>query len=204
MAQPDLSRLIISNLADLDAAAQHVNNELQLAVAEALDELAKTFLRNKAWAGLADWNDDAIWLAPNDWRKQGDHTGDDFLCQFNLAESRGRGDAKDIFWLTQLLGIGDRILVLRWERNDVARRRWKNMVGQQQTIIGNLRARNFVYEESEGSFYLPVRIDQSELAQAVGNESPELALAPFMEALEACFEAKSDFDNLLAATTGAD
>ena len=204
MAQPELSRLIVTNLADLDTAAQYVTNELERAVAEALDQLAVTFLRNKGWAGVGKWVNEAIWLAPEDWRKQGDHTGDDYLCHFNLEESRGKGDAKDTFWLTQLLGIGDRTLGLRWVRNDVGKRRWRNMVCQQQAIIATLRARGFIYEESEGLFFLPVRINQSELAQAVGDESPELALAPFTETLEVCFNAKFDFDALLAATAGVD
>jgi hypothetical protein len=204
MAQPELDRLIVSNLADLDAAAQHVDNVIQPAIAEALNRILETFLHKGEWVGLADWPDEGIWLASEDWRKPGDHTGDDYLCQFCLEVSLGRGDEKDKFWLTQLLGIGDRTLGLRWTRNDVGKRAWRRVVGQQQQIIAKLRARGFDYQEAEGSFFLPVRVDQSALTQAVGDESPELALAPFTDALQACTNAKPDFDALLKATAGID
>ena len=204
MAQPELDRLIIRNLADLDAAAQYVNNVIQPAIAEALDQILETFLCKGEWSGLANWSDEGIWLASKDWRKQGDHIGDDYQCQFCLEASLGKGDEKDEFWLTQLLGIGDRTLGLRWTRNDVAKRAWRRVVGQQQQIIAKLRARGFDYQEAEGSFFLPVRVDQSALTQAVGDESPELALAPFSDALQACINAKSDFDALLQATAGID
>lgn len=204
MSQPELDRLILKNLADLDAAAQHVTNELQSAVARAMDQIVEKFLRDREWAGLADWSEKGIWLASEDWRKQGDHTGDDYQCQFVLDESLGQGEAKDTFWLTQLLSIGDRALGLRWSRNDVKRNQWRNLVGQQQAIIAKLRALGFDYEEREGSFFLPVRVDQSALAQAAGDESLDLALTPLSDGLQVCINAKPDFDALLAATTVID
>jgi hypothetical protein len=205
MAQPELDRLMVSNLADLDAAAQHIKNELQPAIAEELDQILETFLHKEGWAGKAEFaKEDEIWLASEEWRKQGDHTGDDYKCQFTVEVSLGKGEEKDEFWLTQLLGIGDRTLGLRWTRNDVGRRQWRKVVGQQQEIVARLRALGFDYQEAEGSFFLPVRVDQSALAQAVGDESPELALAPFTNALQVCINAKADFDALLAATEGVD
>jgi hypothetical protein len=204
MAQPELDRLILNNLADLDAASQHISNELEPAVAKAIDQIVETFLREGEWAGLADWLVKGIWLASEDWRKQGDHTGDDYQCQFTLETNLGQGEAKDSFWLTQLLGVGDRTLGLRWTRNDVRIRQWRTVVGQQQTIIARLRASGFDYQEREGSFFLPVRVDQSALAQAAGDESLEFALSPFSDALQDCINAKPDFDALLAATARID
>jgi hypothetical protein len=204
MAQPELDRLIVNNLADLDAAAQHVENEVQRAVASAMDQILETLLGKGGWAGMAKYFDKGFWLASDEWRKQGDHTGDDYQCQFTLEVSLGRGVEKDIFWLTQLLGIGDRTLGMRWTRNDVGKVKWRKEVGKQQEIIAKLRSRGFDYQETEGSFFLQVLIAQSALAQAVGEESPELALAPFADALQTCIDAKPDFDALLAATAGVD
>ncbi len=82
--------------------------------------------------------------------------------------------------------------------------RWRNAVRQQQAIIAKLRTHGFAFQEREGSFFLPVRVDQSVLAQAVAEESPELALTPFTDALQVCLDAKPVFDALLAATTGMD
>jgi hypothetical protein len=200
MAQPELDRLIINNLADLDAAAKHVNDELQPSVSAALDQILETFINQVEWAGAADWSKKLDWLAHNDWRKMGDQIGNDFKCRFVLVEQTAKTAGYDHFWLTMLLGIGCQCAGLRWTRNDVMNLKdWKLALGQQQAAIANLRARGFEYEQAKGSFFLPVRIDQSTLAQAVADESPGLALTPFVDALQICIDAKSDFDTLLAA-----
>jgi hypothetical protein len=197
MAQPELDRLIINNLADLDAAAKHVQNELEPAIDAALDSVLEPLIRKAGWAGAADRNK-KTWLVHDDWRKQGDHVGSDFECQFDYAE-RSKSEAEyDFFWLTKLLGIGFQNVGLRWKRNDVKnKKQWKSAVGQQPAIIAQLRARGFEYEQAEASFFLPVRIDQRELAQAVADESPGLALTPFNDALKTCVDAKPHFDALL-------
>jgi hypothetical protein len=207
MAQPELDRLLINNIADLDAAAQHIINELMPDVGKALDELADAFMRKSGWAGKADWSNEGLWLAPEDWRKQGiskrKADSDDFIAYFGFA-NRGEEEPKEVYWLTQILGIGDRDLGLRWCRNDVKTKQWRKAVGQQTSVIEPLRARGFEYQESEGSFFLPIHVDQAALAQAVGDESPELALAPFTNVLQSCADAKPDFDALLAATKEMD
>jgi hypothetical protein len=75
MAQPELDRLIISNLADLDAAVQYVNDELAPPVAETMDKIVAHFLRDTGWAGVAKWIDKGVWFAPEDWRRQGNSHG---------------------------------------------------------------------------------------------------------------------------------
>jgi hypothetical protein len=204
MAQPELDRLILKNLADLDVAAWHVCTELQPAVATAMDEIAKKFVREGEWAGLADWDGKGIWFAAEDWRKPGEHTSDNYKCQFTLGQSFGQGESKDMYWLTQMLGIGDRALGLRWNRNDVKKKQWKSLVIQQQAILEKIRACGFEYQAAEGSFFLSFRVDQNALAQAAGDESLELALIPFTNALQICVNAKLHFDALLAATAAID
>ena len=57
MAQPELDRLIVTNLSDLEAAAIHIAEELQPSVAEVMDGLLETFFLKGGWAGLANWSD---------------------------------------------------------------------------------------------------------------------------------------------------
>jgi hypothetical protein len=204
MAQPELDRLIINNLADLDAAAKYVEDKLVPSVDSALGKLLEVFIREAKWAGEPN-NVKSTWMAPEDWRKRVDHVGNDFECHFVIDLRSKTGAEYDRFWLTQLLGIGFQNLGLRWKRNDVMnKKRWKIAVGQQQDIIARLQARRFEYEQADASFFLPVRVDQGALAQAVADESPELALAPYNDALQTCVDAKPDFDALLAATKRLD
>jgi hypothetical protein len=183
-----------------------------------MDQLLEAFLLHEGWIGSVKWSDveTPVWVAPDDWLKQGIltspkeaartrrkptvPTGDNYKSQFNMVTSPGKGNSKDFFWLTQLLGIGDHELGLHWVRNGVGARPWRKAVGQQSKIIARLRAHGFEYLEDDGSFFLPVRVDQSTLAHAVSDESPKLALAPLSDALQACVKAKPDLDALLDVT----
>jgi hypothetical protein len=204
MVQPELSRLIINNLADLDVTMTHVIEELEPAVNTAMDEILKTFVSKVEWAGAADSRKNVGWLAPRDWRKPGGLTGDDFESRFLIDVGSAKAGGVDRFWLTQLLGIGYQNVGLRWVKSDVKnKRQWKLILGQQTAIIAGLRARGFEYDAVDGSFFLPVRIDQGTLAQAVADESPAVALNPFEIALQVCVDSKADFDALREATRDA-
>jgi hypothetical protein len=201
MNQPELARLIISNLGDLDAAAKHIQDDLQPAVDDAIDDILKTFRSVKNWTVerrlKSNQND---WLAPEDWRRKGDQAGNDYYCRFETASIVKQGRSECHFFLTQLLGIGGQKFGLRWTRNGVSRRLWAKAVGQQNEIIAALRSRGFLYEEKDGSFFLEIVISQHELADAFSDGSSELPLGPLKVGLETCFNAKSDFDALLKAT----
>jgi hypothetical protein len=118
MAQPELDRLIISNLADLDAAAQYVYDELHPALAKSMDTLVEAFLRDSNWSGAANWSDknkdrEDIWLAPEEWRRQAGRAASNFQCQFTLARSLGKEGlkdvlGKDVFWLSGLPSYSNR------------------------------------------------------------------------------------------------
>lgn len=197
MAHPDLDRLIIRNLADLDAAWQYLDTEIEPAVWDVINQHLKVFREKTGWEGKDEWPDKA-WFAPSDWRKQGEYTGDDFRCQFTPGEGIAT-TGTDGSYLTQLLGIGHQRLGLWWIQKNVVKGRRRILISQQPTIVSNLRKHGFVYEDSEAGFFLPVLVDQSALADALADESPEMAFEPFVDALQVCLAAKPDFDALLAA-----
>lgn len=206
MGQPDLNRLLVDNLRDVDQAAHYVEEELQREVADVIDNIVSAFLKKEKWHGESKFDSDGIWIAPKDWLQPGEQVGGNYKCQFTVDQSQEQTTDTDKFWLTQLLGLGTRTWGLRWgkiwERNTTSQMRnaWRRSVGQQSNLIAKLRATGFVYEERQGSFFFPILIKQNELAQAMGEESPEMALDPFSKALETCLSAKAEFDSLLAAT----
>ena len=206
MADADLDVLLINNLADLDAAARRIRFALEPTIHKAMDEAIKEFREEVGWDGDEEnnWDKYECWLAPTDWRKPADGSGDSHKCQFELDYGLGDDgpgeEGADAFVLTRLLGIADGRLGFRWSRNDVKKRAWRRLVGEQSSEVGALRAKGFEYEEGEGSFYLPVQVLQAELAEAVQDETPRNALGPLREKLRALIEAKPEFDALLRAT----
>ena len=151
MAHPELDRLIVSNFGDLEAAANHIAEELQPSVAEAMDDLLETFFLKGGWAGLANWSDQKsanLWLASDDWLnqqvltgpkqgvpigpKQGVPTGNSYQCQFWLGASTGKGA---FFWLTQLLGMEIARLVCYGYGTVLARGRGASRLGSSQKLL---------------------------------------------------------------------
>jgi hypothetical protein len=208
MADADLDALIANNLADLDAAVRRVWFTLQPAVAEAMDEIINQSRERANWDGEGDWNESGSWLAPFDWKKLGDISGDAYKCQFGLeagsGDTMGELDGEDAFWLTRLLGIGDGRLGFWWRRNDVGKKAWRKLVGEQSDLITALRAKGFEYQEISGSFCLPVKIDQAALVAALKEETPVEAMEPLKTALQKLIDAKPDFDALLLSTASID
>jgi hypothetical protein len=71
---------------------------------------------------------------------------------------------------------------------------WKKFL---QPHVERLHGTGFDYEEGDGSFFFPVRIETEALAQAVVDDTLELALAPLRLALDQLLKAKPQFDAVL-------
>jgi hypothetical protein len=197
MSQAELNALIVTNIADLDAAARQLGR-LEAEVGDALDELVTRLSRERGWDSYAEWNDDEIWVAPRDWRNPGSSTDEDHKCEFSFDVSDPIQAEADSFWLTQFVGKGYAQLGFRWSRNDITKARWRKAVSQHTDLIADIRGLGFGYGEKDGSFFLPLVIDPTQLSAALAEESPEQALQqPLADAFAVLDRAKSLFDSLL-------
>ena len=194
MPQPELDRLLISNLGDLEAATRHLKTDLMPAVASAINESALEFCRRQDWFGVAEYDTGDIWMAPHQWHVEGGET-DAFHCWFALDVSDA--DWKNIqFWLACMASVGPKRMGMRWSQDIANKRAWRRHLAEQPGIISRLRSRGFEYHETLGSFFLPIRLESEALANAMGDEAPEAALAPFSDGLRRCLDAVGDFDEL--------
>lgn len=200
MAEPELDTLIAANIGDLDAAARYINETLQPTIAKKIDDVWDGFQRANGWVGESGFDDCEPWLAPPDWRNSEASTEDDVACYFELGYAEGPAELEPEFWLASLVGAGTGTFGLRWIRDASSIRAWRKSVGQNPDLVAALRSRGFNYEEAKGSFFLPVRIEQTALVTALQYEAPEQALEPLEKALAVLVEAKPDFDALLAKT----
>ena len=200
MSQPDLDALLVANIGDLNAAASHLEHVLQVEVAAAIDDLINNLRSNLRWDGEEDWSGDcSIWVAPKDWLKADAGPGDDYNCQFSFEVDDEKKEASDPFWLAQIVGCGQAQLGFRWSRNNVPPKRWGKLVGQKTDLIAKLRGLGFSYREADGSFFLFVKVGQTELANAMSEESAVQALRPIRDAFDRLVDAKPVFDELIAA-----
>ena len=204
MSEPGLDALICTNIGDLDAAARYLNYVLQPAIGKKIDDALDAFKRDNGWDGESGFDDADPWLAPRDWRKAADSADDEFISYFAMAYAGGSAEVEAEFWLSTLVGVGTGAFGFRWVKNDVKTSAWRKVVNQQADIVTAIRSAGFEHEETKGTFFLPVRIDKTALAEALNGECPEQALAPLQNALAILLSAKADFDALLKATAPND
>lgn len=206
MAKPDLDALIISNLADLDVVVQRLYFEIQPNIGEKIDEMFEHFKDRENWKGKGNFDDDwrmerdLPWLAPPNWRMS-DGDDDDYSFYFFLEpgqkDRRGKSLGEDTFWLTRLLGLGTGTLGLRWQQEEYHKNKWKSFMMTQAKLIIDIRERGFTYEEGEGLFFLPIKLEISNLIAAVLEDDLDPAMSPLQSALDCLQNSRPLFDALI-------
>lgn len=194
MTSTNLERLLIEHLADLDDGVKRlqrlqnfIGSKMQLAV----DNWAKT----NGWAQADDWNSDEetsvglpYWFDDTTWKAW-------FCFASDNAHDRANSSGEtDEFWLTSLCGAGRGKIGFRFGQDELGWGKWKAFVKQQPDRLAGTR---FVFDDLPG-FFLPVRIDQATLAQAVEDDDFDAAFAPLKEALDHIKEHVAKFEELLS------
>jgi hypothetical protein len=86
---PELDALILEHLSDIDAAAKRLN-EVEERVFGAMDAAASEWAKEHGWAGVFEYRDNEMWLAPPDWRKPDTPEDEDrFSAWFQLELAPG-------------------------------------------------------------------------------------------------------------------
>jgi hypothetical protein len=210
----ELDVLLIENLADLDLAAQRITQSVEPAIYKAIDAELDKFARDNDWIGQIDdsYHNSVTWFGPRNWLPvsaklaEGDEQD---RCQFTfeglLTDTYKGIVGEDWFLLTRLLALGNGKAGFRWRQLVSTKGRWRRLLRDRTAVINALQENGFSYEESEGSFYLPFRLDKDELVKAFRDEAPANALGPLRAALQTILNSKDDFEKLMStlATTGS-
>lgn len=62
--QPEFDSLIVSHLADLEAAILRLEEVVEPKLGGEVDEIVNDFISRTGWAGEADWSENSLWAAP--------------------------------------------------------------------------------------------------------------------------------------------
>ena len=204
MIQPDLDSLIIKHLVDIDRTAMRLN-VIEEELFAAMAEMAEDWAEKASWAGDCSyhrgggWDGWDFWIAPSEWRTRGppEHS-DEFDAWFALDVGAGDTEegleGEDWFYVTRLCGIGFGKVGLRFVPDGVAKRRqWKQSFGH----VGQMVAGTPFEADARPSLFLPIKLNQLALVEALKDEDLAAALDPFKETLNALLAAKSAFDQVV-------
>lgn len=188
---PELDRLILEHLGDLDATAKHIE-VVEVRVWAEIAERVEQWAAGKGWIGSYDVDDD-IWVAPIEWQ-QGD---DDPLAWFAIGYGpgdRGNGvEGEAYFGLSRLAGVGEGRLCLWLGFEGVNRSVWRRVF---RLAVEQDNTGGFVFDERDGLF-VDCTPPAGLLADAVAEGQFDLAFAPLDGALEAAHAGWRVLDRLL-------
>ena len=200
MATPELDRLIVEHLADIDAAAKRLY-ALQGEIFEALGAAAEDWAGKNGWLGKFDYLNEEFWLAPADWRTPGTEEEDNvFQAWFQMELGAGDTDSsgkpeEDFFYLTRLCRVGSGEIGFRFKQDLITKGQWRRRF---RDLAGRAENTAFVVDR-EPSFFLPVQLEGTKLAASLQEEAIEAALPPFEDILTRIIDAKPTFDAIIAA-----
>jgi hypothetical protein len=203
MTSPELEKLLVEHLSDIDSAVKQTKI-LERRVFSEIDEMIKAWAARTTWSGTFDYIDDKLWLAPDDWRSSDETDKGDFQAWFELDVAAGdtSSDApeEDCFYLTRLCGRGTGQVGFRFRQEIASKGRWRKGFKDR---VGLVAATAFL-PDAEPSFFLPMRLDSAELAEALLEQDIERALKPVERVLEQLVVAKPAFNRIIASLKAAE
>lgn len=187
--EPELDKLIIQNMEDLDATAKRID-ALVREIWREVETHVETWAKARRWLTSMDWDDP--WIAPPQWKQD-----DRWMASFKIGW--GPGDAEETkegipyFHLSRLAGVGGGRFCLWLHFIEVKRSAWKPVF---RDAASHLKAGGFLFDDAEG-FYFDCTFSARSLAEAVAEDDYEVAFEPLNRALEAAHASWPLFDKML-------
>jgi hypothetical protein len=162
--------------------------------------------RKERWVGKATYDDDDqeldIGLRPATWRTPQGEAAELGRAYFEFTSTQ---EETDLSWVTTLCGANKDeigfVTEFDWKAASLAKKDWKALAQRHQNDTPQLSQAGFRFNDKEGVWTLPVRIDAETLAQAIEEDDIASALEPLRAALETLGKTAVHLDALAAKIT---
>lgn len=189
MSTIELDKLILGNLADLDATALRLG-QIDETVWRAVDRVVERWAKEKQWAGLFDVEGRGLWVTPAAWRTASeDEENPDATFWFELASR----DPPTHFDLSDLCGVGGSRYGFRFHQKLLGKVEWKELARKHVSAFQQLG----MHLDSKASPFIEVVIDPQKLVSDVEAGDYEEALTPIVKALDRLLAANKSVGPLL-------
>ena len=194
----EAGRMILADLKMFNAAAVLFEQEIQPAFMAAMSETIQS------WAEKRDWHvedgldeDNHLWLAPRAWCFKTQRDEDDADPYFSWSRDT-TDDVEESYALADLCGVGTGISAI-WFGYEIPGKGWKKAVRSiGDNYAERLKCLGFsAFDKDENSFYLPLQLDASKLADAWMNDDYDELMEPLVTALDNLERAIPIFDEFM-------
>lgn len=203
----NVDALVIRNMSTIEQSIEHLINVIEPRVFGAINEEITDWIEKKRWVGEATYNDQHldIWLRPVTWRTSPGEPAEHGPAYFYIM---GLSEEEDWSWVTILCGANKDeigfVTEFDWRGAGLAKKDWKALAQEHQAKTPQLHQAGFRFDDKEGVWALPVRVDAEKLAQAVEEDDIASALEPLRVALETLGRIVDLWDALVAKIIKSD
>ncbi|MDR6710222.1 hypothetical protein J2X73_004627 [Novosphingobium sp. 1748] len=200
MSEPNVGAVIVKHIDELEAALRYANTTMQPLLAKAAARVLDEKRHELGWAGEAPADfDEAMWLAPEDWRMGGSSEENDFYLSFSLQPAPCFDDEEPETWLGTIAGFAGAGIRLEASTDALGPRAWKALLRSEQSLIDELVARGFRFEPKAGDIALTIVMNRESLAAGFEDEMLDAAFEPMAHAIDGINSARPVLDLLVEA-----
>lgn len=180
-----LDALIIRNIADIEAAMKHAQEEIGPRVWEEVARVMQEECDADPWIAVADVEDEDVWFTDRGWLMpdQRKPKADFWL---GLDERTDGGNEGENSWLAAFVAGGPNGATMAFwlDQRILGPGAWKKLVKSSDGVVAELRGLGFsVDDDDDRRLYLPVVLDREALASAFETEDFDAVLAPIKVAV---------------------
>lgn len=169
--------LILNQLKTFNEGIFYFEQVLTPVVDSAIDSCVETFCENsdEDWEGDFDFAaNDNCWLAPERWNINPDGEKPNFKASFDIECIHGDDD----YWTALFCGVGvtggEAGFMFYCQVSEFGGKvAWRNHIRNQGKLVDAIEALGFK-KQNDGNFFLPIRLNASELAKTWDDSGGEL------------------------------
>lgn len=199
MSVAEAGAVIIRHIDELEAAIRHVRVSMEPRLGRALAAILEKQREALGWDGEIEGDlERAAWLAPKEWKTQGDDQDNyDLFVEFNRKDCVD-GDSTDT-WVGAFCDFAGSCVQFAFDTNTQGVRPWRTILRNETEIVDELKSLGFQCDPRSGELTLRVVIERDLLVQAFIADEFYLALEPAALALDRIQAARGPLDRLVAA-----
>lgn len=180
----ELEYLLVKHVGDIEGAILHLKMMDKRLFKEASEVILECIDRS-VWHIHLEPDDEELWFADRTWREP-DAAPGRAHASIHLGERLGENDDTDETWVAEFTSAGGSgasvALILHQEY--LTNPQWRKLIKQHSSYVDRLEQLGFQYDESAGTFFVPVHLLSEKLAIAFKEDDFSEAFEPLSQALE--------------------
>lgn len=191
-AESKTAEVIARNIEQLESAVDFAAGKMDTALFDAVCEMLDAKNKELSWESeFGSAFDDEPWLAPSEWRADGEEVGGDYHLYCHLDFDGAESNT----WLAFFSGVAGRRVHMGIATNTISGKKNKKRLAEQlEDDLKHLLNEGFQFDVGEFVIRVPLNLDREKIVEGFRDDNLIEALAPLSIALDKINKARPTLD----------